>query len=81
MTIQELIEKLKTFPPDIKVVVRGYEDGYNDISDIREVAIKLNASEYWWDGQHGDTKDVDAIRAIELAGLNNNAKDEVKFPK
>ena len=78
MNIQELIEKLKTFPPDTMVVVRGYEEGYNDISVIKEVTLKLNAHDEWYYGQHDDSKDANAINAIELAGINNNSKDESK---
>ena len=31
MTVQELINHLQTLSPETKVVIRGYEDGYNDI--------------------------------------------------
>lgn len=30
MTNGELIELLKAYPPDVQVVVKGYEDGYDD---------------------------------------------------
>jgi hypothetical protein len=35
MTASELIKLLQEFPPDTKIVVRGYEDGYNDIIKLR----------------------------------------------
>ncbi len=79
MTIQELIDKLKTFPPETLVVVKGYEDGYNDISSFEEVALQLNAHEEWYYGQHDITKDSSAVRAIALLGENKNASDDVKF--
>lgn len=31
MTVDELIKALMTFPPETRVVVRGYEGGYDDI--------------------------------------------------
>ena len=32
MTVSELIELLKTHSADLRVVVNGYEDGYDDLS-------------------------------------------------
>jgi len=37
MAASQLIKHLKTFPPEVQVVVRGYEDGYNDILHLKEV--------------------------------------------
>jgi|GEM_PF-1222050 len=39
MTVSELIEALKNYPPDARVVVLGYESGYDDITLIKQVAI------------------------------------------
>jgi len=36
MTASELIILLQKFPPETKIVVRGYEDGYNDIIELRQ---------------------------------------------
>ena len=47
MTVQELINHLQNLPPQTKVVVRGYEDGYNDIIKLRSVKIKPNENSYW----------------------------------
>jgi hypothetical protein len=41
MTAQELIHQLQTLPPHTKIVVRGYEDGFNNILQLKEVKIKL----------------------------------------
>jgi hypothetical protein len=79
MTIQELIDKLKTFPPETMVVVKGYEDGYNDISSFEKVALQLNAHEEWYYGQHDITKDLNAVKAVALLGVNLNAKEDVKW--
>lgn len=32
MTVSELIETLKTSSGDLRVVVNGYEEGYDDLS-------------------------------------------------
>lgn len=30
MTIKELIEKLKSYPPEVRVLVDGYEGGFSE---------------------------------------------------
>ena len=78
MTAAELIERLKTLPADIKIVIRGYEDGYNDILNLKEVKIKIKADSHWFDGEFEDSNDKDAHDAIDLNGENKNAKDDLK---
>ena len=77
MTAQELIEKLQTLPPNTKIVVRGYEDGYNDILQLKEVKIKLNPNAYTWYGEYEESTNADAITAIDLYGENQNPKDDL----
>ena len=52
MTAQELIQLLQALPPHTKIVVRGYEDGYNDILRLNEVKIKPTADAQWYDGEY-----------------------------
>ncbi|MCE2769219.1 MAG: hypothetical protein LW711_04445 [Saprospiraceae bacterium] len=75
MTAQELIQLLQALPPHTKIVVRGYEDGYNDILRLNEVNIKPKADAEWYDGEYIDTNDAEAILAIDLFGVNQLAKD------
>ena len=77
MTAQELIEKLQTLPSQTKIVVRGYEYGYNDILQLKEVKIKLNPNAYTWDGEYEDSTIAGAITAIDLYGENQNPKDDL----
>ncbi len=77
MTASQLIEHLKAFPPEIQVVVRGYEDGYNDILKLKEVKIKTKADSRWFDGEYEESTDIDAIEAVDLFGNNKNAKDDL----
>ncbi|HSW62286.1 MAG TPA: hypothetical protein VLH56_03060 [Dissulfurispiraceae bacterium] len=37
MTVSELITALQTYPPDARVVVLGYETGYDDITRVKEI--------------------------------------------
>ena len=78
MTAQELIQHLQTLPPNTKIVVRGYEDGYNDILKLRPVKIKPNPSAYTWDGESDASKDADATLAVDLFGENQHPKDDLK---
>ena len=32
MTVKELVELLGKYPEDLRIVVNGYEDGYDDLS-------------------------------------------------
>ncbi len=55
MTVNELIELLATYPGDLRVVVNGYEDGFDDLSPDRLsiVKIALNTGTESYVGKHG----------------------------
>lgn len=76
MTVAELLKQLQSFPPDTKVVVRGYENGYNDILKFRVQKIKPNPTTHWFDGEYEESDDADAIDSIDLYGENQNPKDD-----
>lgn len=80
MTIAELIQTLSQYDPDLPVVVKGYEGGYNDISLIEELNLQLNVNTENWYGAHEEIHNSNASnpsvhRAIRLAGLNPNCDD------
>lgn len=77
MTAKELIIELQKLLPDTKVVVRGYEDGYNDILELKPVIIKQVPGSNWYDGEYDASTDEGAIDAINLLGENTNAKDDL----
>ena len=56
MTVAELIRILQNHAADLRVVVNGYEEGYDDLSpeQLRVVTISLNTGEFPWEGTHGD---------------------------
>ena len=60
MTIGELIQLLESYPPDMRVVVNGYEEGYDDLlpEQISVARILLNTRTHSWQGRHGDPRDV-----------------------
>ena len=54
MTVQELTQLLAQYPAELRVVVNGYEGGYDDLAPgrISVVKISLNAGTHDWDGKH-----------------------------
>ena len=59
MTVKELITELQKQPPDTRVVVSGYEQGFDDISRLASISIapKPNAKEWeglWQDEESGE---------------------------
>ena len=50
MTTQELIERLKEFPPETPILVEGYETGFDDIVEVKpnEAVHYRHAQD--WDG-------------------------------
>ena len=54
MTVKELAELLEKYPDDLRVVVNGYEDGYDDIAPerISVKKIQLDTKTHDWEGQH-----------------------------
>ena len=76
MTVSELIELLATYPGDLRVVVNGYEDGFDDLSPDRLLIVKiaLNAGthpsvgmhEYWYPGIEGNPEGIAVTEALAL---------------
>ena len=54
MTVNELIAELRKQPPETRVLVSGYEEGFDDISRVTSLSIapKPNAKE--WEGRRQD---------------------------
>lgn len=76
MTVQELIEQLAGYPADLRVVVNGYEEGYDDLSpeQISLVKLTLNTGKNRWEGEHGEVDDLfggatDGVEVVEGVAL------------
>ena len=52
MTVAELIAALGEMPPDLRVCVRGYEDGIDDVSAVVIARAALNVNSEWYYGSH-----------------------------
>ena len=62
MTVGQLIEVLRTHAGDLRVVVNGYEEGFDDLSpdQLSLVRVALNTGVEDWQGQHGEADHVSA---------------------
>ncbi len=76
MTIAELMDLLRSYPPGLRVVVDGYEEGYDDLSPERILVtrIDLDTGTKSWQGQHGDPRDKrrsgpNTTRTVEALAL------------
>lgn len=72
MTVRELIERLSEYPQDDRVVVRGYESGFDEvIVGTAAIAVDCNWCEEqgkrcWFDGRHGYPADGPGERVVLL---------------
>jgi hypothetical protein len=68
MNVKELISCLSQVDPYMRVVVNGYEGGYDelDITQIVNIAPNLNKEDKWWDGEFSESVDSVSEAAILL---------------
>ena len=60
MTVNELIEMLKNYPGDTRVLTLGYEGGLDDIDVKRDsVVFNTNSMDIWYTGRHDYARMVD----------------------
>ena len=76
MTVAELISVLEEHDPSLRVVVDGYEGGYDDLSaeQVERIPLCLDVGRSAWEGRHdrpdlivgGAPKDAETTRAVAL---------------
>ena len=60
MTVNELIEQLKNYPGDMRVLTLGYEGGYNDTQlSTEEIVFNFSKNDAWYYGPHESVKFTD----------------------
>ena len=56
MTVNELIEQLKSYPGDMTVLTLGYEGGYDDIGlKTKDIVFNVYPKDTWYMGTHEET--------------------------
>jgi hypothetical protein len=70
MNVKDLIEKLKTFPADTQVLVQGYEDGYDSIKSVNEIAVVKNPDAADYNGEYEDVEagGKGAVKSVVIMG-------------
>ena len=77
LTVGELVRLLSAYPEDLRVVVDGYEGGYDDLvaERIQRLPIGLHVNAARWDGPHDDARygfpeRTDAVEVVEALALH-----------
>ena len=73
MTVKELIAALQNYSPDLRVIVLGYEEGYDDITLVKQIAIMPEEKPVWYKGRYDDAPTVkvdQAEQAVLVYGRN-----------
>lgn len=52
MIIEELIQQLQRYPKNSRVIVQGYEDGYDEVTTVSEISIQPHTSHEWYNGKY-----------------------------
>lgn len=61
MTVSELVEQLKNYPGDMRVLTLGYEGGYNDTElKTEEIVFNFSKNDAWYYGPHECVRFADA---------------------
>jgi hypothetical protein len=64
MIIEELIRQLQRYPKNSRVIVQGYEDGYDEITTLREISIRPNPSHEWYNGKYQSSDNTASETAV-----------------
>lgn len=66
MTVAELIEQLRNYPSDMRVLTLGYEGGYNDVKlNTEEIVFNFSKNDAWYYGPHESVKFTDEDTGTE----------------
>lgn len=75
-----IIDLLKKYPEDLRVVVSGYEEGWDDLSpkQICVISVVPDTGKNDWQGRHLDADDVPEasqkpLQSIEVLALRRTS--------
>jgi hypothetical protein len=66
MKVKKLIELLEREDPEMRILVDGYEGGYDDIK-IRHAQVRKDVDHYEWNGLYDDVYPIKKVNAVILA--------------
>ena len=76
MNVDQLIKRLQMYPPDLRVVVRGYDGGYNDVDTFEKLKIVIDYHSVWYYGKH---EDVECLYGKNYKQLKSTAVDALQI--
>lgn len=77
MTVSELIEQLKEYPGDMRVLVPGYEGGYNDSGlKTEEIVFNFSKNDAWYYGPHECVRFADTDKGTKCLIISSQGKRE-----
>ena len=79
MTVEELMDQLKTLPPETPVLVEGYETGYDDIVELRPLEVFRYRKAQEWDGEYQAKNEYSgqgskAVPAVAILGRRGHLR-------
>jgi hypothetical protein len=75
MTVNELIEQLKSYPGDMRVLTLGYEGGCDDIAvKTDDIVFDVNVKDTWYTGQHEYASFMDSLPNSDSQWKSNGLK-------
>jgi hypothetical protein len=74
MTVKNLIEELSKYSEDTRVLVEGYEGGFDHVDHVREGIFIADINSKWYYGDHGEVKEHsnNTFSGIVLMGREKN---------
>lgn len=54
ISVEGLINLLKNYPPEMKVIVDGYESGYTEVKQIKQVRASTQGHVGYYEGEYDD---------------------------
>jgi hypothetical protein len=68
MKVRELIERLTSEDPNMRVVIQGYEQGYDEVKIVEYAKIVPNTQKDkpWWDGEFNESRSEESEIALFL---------------
>ena len=74
-TVAELIKELQQFPPDMPVVVSGYEGGYENMLTPKIEKLEQNPDNPYWEGEFQEQGQLEGGQLIEAVVMQRVLRD------
>ena len=74
-TVAELIKELQQLPPDIRVVMSGYEGGYENMLTPKIEKLEQNPDNPYWEGEFQEQGQLEGGQLIEAVVMQRVLRD------